>query len=126
MKKCFFLLLIFTFFLSVQYSYAQFTRQDTLRGSNGPGRDWWDVSTYNILIEPDYNSKTIKGWNEISFKILNGGFNKQMQIDLQEPLKIENITLDNKEIKILKREGNVYWLDVKTINFQNTYKEGNP
>ena len=127
MRKIFKTILIFNFsLLIINSSNAQFTKQDTLRGSNGPGRDWWDVSSYNILIEPDYNNKTIKGWNEISFKVLNGGTNKQMQIDFQEPLKIETVTLDNKKIKIIKREGNVYWLDVKAIDFQPTYYKDNP
>ena len=126
MSKIFKAILIFNFsLLIINSATAQFTHQDTLRGSNGLGRDWWDVVSYNILVEPDYKNKTIKGWNEIGFKVLNGGINKQMQIDLQEPLTIENATLDNKEIKILKREGNVYWLDVKAINFQPTDNKDN-
>ena len=110
-------------FLIINSSQAQFTKQDTLRGSNGPGRDWWDVKAYSIIIEPDYVNKTISGINQITFNVLNGGRNKQMQIDLQEPLRISRITLDDKRIKILKREGNVYWLDVKDIDFQNTFNK---
>ena len=41
-----------------------------LRGSNGPGRDWWDVLTYKIHVTPDYNKKSINGSNEIQFKVL--------------------------------------------------------
>lgn len=112
--------------LIINSTHAQFTKQDTLRGSNGPGRDWWDVTTYNVFVEPDYLNKTIKGWNEIGFNVLSGGTKKQMQIDLQQPLKIENVTLDDKKIKVLRREGNVYWLDVKSIDFQPTYDKDNP
>jgi aminopeptidase N len=104
---------------------AKFTRQDTLRGSNGPGRDWWDVMTYNIYIEPDYKTKTIKGWNEIGFNVLLPGKNKIMQIDLQQPLAIESITLDNKKIQKIKREGNVYWIDFSEINFTASYFKEN-
>ena len=65
--------------LVINSAHAQYTKQDTLRGSNGPGRDWWDVIAYSIIVEPDYVNKTIKGWNQISFNVLNGGRNKQSQ-----------------------------------------------
>ena len=103
-----------------------FTRQDTLRGSIGTGRDWWDVTTYNIFVEPDYVSKTLKGWNEIGFNILKPGSGKTMQIDLQEPLIIDSITLDGKEISDFKREGSVYWINLSDINFEATYSKTNP
>ena len=53
MNKIFKAILIFNFSLLIINSVnAQFTHQDTLRGSNGPGRDWWDVLIYNITCEP--------------------------------------------------------------------------
>src|SRR5690349_23831668 len=71
----------------------RFTHQDSLRGSNGPGRDWWDARNYNIYATPDYKTKSINGWNEISFIATKGGNDKMMQIDLQEPMVIESISL---------------------------------
>lgn len=124
MKKRFFSLLIFYSWLLIQNSSAQFTGQDTLRGSNGMGRDWWDVITYKIDVEPDYNTKTLKGWNEIRFIVIIPGMNKLMQIDLREPMSIENITLDNQKIKSFKREGNVYWLDFGEIYFNISRTSG--
>jgi len=47
-----------------------FTRQDTLRGSIGPGRSWWNVLRYDIEVTPDYASRSIKGINTISFQRL--------------------------------------------------------
>ncbi len=31
-------------------SKEEFTHADTLRGSNGPGRDWWDVMKYDLHV----------------------------------------------------------------------------
>ena len=85
----------------------KFTRQDTLRGSITPERAWWDVASYNIYINPDYKTKTIKGWNQITFDINSDGKNRKMQIDLQYPMVIDSITFENKKIKNYKRNGNV-------------------
>ena len=35
--------------VSAQRTPRQFTHADTLRGSNGPGRAWWDASFYDLL-----------------------------------------------------------------------------
>ncbi len=99
--------------LVANYSNAQFTPQDTLRGSNGPGRDWWDVKTYKISVTPDYNSKSIVGFNEITFKVTKQPINGKLQIDLQQPLSIDQILLDGKPISKFNREGNVYWIDLQ-------------
>ena len=76
---------------------AQFTKQDTLRGSNGPGRDWWDVMEYDIRVTPDYENKSIAGTNEITFRVTKQPKKGVMQIDLQQPLVIDNIFLDSKK-----------------------------
>lgn len=58
-----------------------FTRQDSLRGTVNAERSWWDVLNYAITVQPSYESKSIKGSNDIRFKVLKPG--KLMQIDLQ-------------------------------------------
>jgi aminopeptidase N len=68
-----------------------FTRADTLRGSITPEREWWDVLKYDITVEPDYNSKTIKGETSVLFKKNKEG--SLMQIDLQDPLVIDSFFL---------------------------------
>ena len=112
---------------------AQLTKQDTLRGSNGPGRDWWDVKHYDLRFRVDYNSKKIWGDNIIEFYALKPGKEKKMQIDLQEPMKIESIfDEDNKKIQF-KQDGNVYWVnfDKKEFKSEESYSvtihfEGTP
>lgn len=94
-----------------------FTHQDTLRGTITPERAWWDVASYNIYVAPDYRSKTIQGWNEISFDVNSDGKNKKMQIDLQQPMMIDSIVFKNNQLKKFKRNGNVYIIDFGNFKF---------
>ena len=96
MKKCFFLLLIFTSLFLGQYSYAQFTRQDTLRGSIGRERSWWDVLKYDVTVTPDYNTKSITGKTTIQYKITEEKHSDYLQIDLQRPLKVDSFYYDGR------------------------------
>ena len=114
-------LLLVTSFTNAQplNKKEKFTRQDTLRGSIGKGRDWWDVMSYYIDVTPDYKTKTIIGnvWIHFRAKL---GTNKIMQIDLQEPLSIDSIIPISNGIKIKKywREGNAYFIDFGNTAFK--------
>lgn len=94
----------------MQVSFAQpegFTRQDVLRGSVTPEREWWDLQHYKLSVEFMPSTKQIEGSNVISFKTLKAG--DKMQIDLQEPLKITRVLHGKDELKF-EREGKVYWV----------------
>ena len=95
----------------------KFTRQDSLRGSITAARAWWDVTHYAIQVTPDLNNKTIRGYTVISFGITRDGQHGKMQIDLQQPMKIDSVFLNNTRIKTFKREGNVYFIDFGSKNF---------
>ena len=95
----------FLVFLSFFYSRLQaqtlnnkekFTHADTLRGTITPERAWWDVMRYDLEVTPDYNSKSIIGKTTIQYKIVQDAHTDYMQIDLQEPLKIDTIYYDKK------------------------------
>lgn len=99
----------------------EFTRQDSLRGSIGPGRSWWNVLRYNISVTPDYASKTITGQTEMIIDDKAGGYT--MQIDLQEPMILDKVIFDGVPVSF-KREGNVYWLFVRDSNSKFKHKPG--
>jgi aminopeptidase N len=113
-KSIFFFAITFVLFLAMQ-AFAQPlteqskppTRQEILRGSITPEREWWDVLHYHLAVEFFPDKRAIKGSNEIVFKTLKAG--SKMQIDLQPPLAITKILHGNTEIKF-EREGNVYWV----------------
>ncbi|NNE66789.1 MAG: M1 family metallopeptidase [Pyrinomonadaceae bacterium] len=93
-----------------------FTKQDVLRGSVTPEREWWDLQRYKLAVEFMPDTKQIRGSNTISFKALKTG--SRMQIDLQEPLKISKVLHGSNELSFT-RNGNVY-----LISFPDEIKAG--
>jgi aminopeptidase N len=91
------------------------TKQDTLRGSITKERAWWDVIKYDITVQPSFESKTIEGVNVITFKAVDTG--RTMQIDLQEPMQIDEVTYKSNRLP-LRRNGNVFY-----VNFPHTLKK---
>lgn len=83
------------------------TRQEMLRGSITPEREWWDVQHYHLKVAFVPETRRLKGSNEIAFKTLKAG--NKMQIDLQPPLAITKVTHGDSQLKF-EREGNVYWI----------------
>jgi aminopeptidase N len=83
------------------------SRQEMLRGTITPEREWWDVQHYDLSVQFFPNTRTIKGSNVITFKTLKPG--SKMQIDLQQPLNITKVLHGTDELKY-EREGNVFWL----------------
>ncbi|MGV0923168.1 M1 family metallopeptidase [Empedobacter tilapiae] len=109
----------------------EFTRQDSLRGTNNEFRNWWDVKKYKISVEPDYQSKLIKGKTTITFDKTAPQQSDLLQIDLQDPMMISAVKLNGKKISDFKRDGNVYFINVGK-NIKNTSNQleleynGNP
>ncbi|TZF98879.1 M1 family metallopeptidase (plasmid) [Chryseobacterium panacisoli] len=68
-----------------------FTKQDTLKGSNTEFRNFWDVKKYDLSVEPDFEQKSIKGNNIISFEIIKDITNPVFQIDFQQPMKADKV-----------------------------------
>ena len=108
------------FYFYAQVSSAQIseklrilTRADTLRGTDGPFRQKWNVLHYEITVQPDYASKTIEGKSIMKFYDEGA---RLMQIDLQQPMILDSVT-DGKTAYSFRREENVYWV---------TYRDNNP
>ena len=93
-----------------------FTHADTLRGSIGPERAWWDLLKYDLRFEPDYDKKALKGENTILFKVVTEG--QTMQIDLQEPMNILSVVWRGKALTYT-REENVFH-----VHFPRPLREG--
>ena len=129
MKRCISLLLIFTTLSSGLAQQSNFSKQDTLRGSITPERVWWDLLHYNLDFKVSPSSKSIEGSNLIRYEVLSQ--NQLMQIDLQPPMEITAVLENNKELNY-KREGNVYYIQLKknqqigTINEITIHFKGAP
>jgi len=103
-------LIFCSLFLTAYLANAQtFTLADTLRGSNGPWRDWWDVQHYDLSVQFNSLDSTIQGYTDIDFKALKSG--DTMQIDLQEPLAIDSAESPfNGVYKLTKAEKNLPYI----------------
>ena len=119
-------LLIFPLFIFSQ----NFTRQDTLRGSVTPQRAWWDLTYYHLDISVDPDNQYIKGSNKVHYKVLDSN-KDEMQIDLQEPLKITKIIQDESPLDF-RSEGYSHFIKLKKkqkkgqLKSVTIYYEGNP
>ena len=104
---------IFLFFLIPILSISQqsaFTEQDSLRGSITAERAWWDLTYYHLFVDVDPDKKFISGSNKIHYTVLDSAMS--MQIDLQPPLKITNVTQDGEELNFTTN-GNVHLVELK-------------
>ncbi|MEY2647349.1 MAG: hypothetical protein RL282_62 [Bacteroidota bacterium] len=112
MKRTFPLLLTgmlvgLTTFAQLNTQSKTYMLKDTLRGTLGAERSWWDVQHYAIYVEPDYANKTIKGKVDIRFKVKSSG--NVMQIDLQEPMELEKAYLGDHALPY-SRKGNAFFV----------------
>ena len=123
------------FWLNIGFSQGllteknNFTRQDTLRGSITPEREWWDLTFYHLDIDVKPEEKYISGKNTIHYKVLKA--NTIMQIDLQPPMQIEKI-VQNDKILSFRSEGNAHFVTLKdsqkkgAIHSITVYYKGRP
>lgn len=95
-----------------------FTKQDTLKGSNTKFRNFWDVKKYELSVEPNFEQKSIKGINKISFEIIKDVANPTFQIDLQQPMKADKVE-GSFPIAEYKQDGDFIW-----IKTNKSFKKG--
>lgn len=89
MKNNTYICLLFCALLSYTAVAQQFQRKDSLRGSITKERAWWDLLHYDIEVTLDIENKSISGKNTVSYRVIQSG--TELQIDLQEPMKIKSI-----------------------------------
>lgn len=109
MKKLF----ISCIFLSGIAFGQQFTKQDTLKGSNTEFRNFWDVKKYELTVEPNFETKALSGTNKISLEIVKDVLNPVFQIDLQQPMDVDKIKCSFATIDNYKRDGDFIFIQSK-------------
>src|ERR1700754_1212139 len=99
-----------------------FTHADTLRGTYGPTRDWWDVLKYDLHVKFNLKDSSISGENVIQIKTIKNG--DILQIDLQEPMILDECYVSTESpyplkynqssipIKDIKKDGNAYFIKI--------------
>jgi aminopeptidase N len=86
-----------------------FTHADSLRGSNGPGRAWWDVTFYDLHVRVDPADSTIRGQNAIVYRVLAP--HDEMQIDLRAPLEVDSI-VQRGRVLTYRRDGDALFVTI--------------
>jgi len=91
----------------------QFTRADTLRGSNGPARVWWDVEFYDLTTQVSPADSSLRGVNAVTYRVLHAAKagSTTWQIDLQVPLTVDSIVQGGKRLTV-SQEGNAWFATV--------------
>ena len=103
MRRCF----LYIAFMLCPALVRAYSHADTLRGSNGSGRNWWKVIRYDLRVNFDSSLQSITGSNTIKLRITSHA-GDSMQIDLQEPMVLDSLVSGTTRIPTV-REGNVYW-----------------
>ena len=93
--------------LAARAQDSAFTHADTLRGSNGPARDWWHPVFYDLSVRLSLLDSTVTGRNAIVYRALRPGH--EMQIDLQVPLVLDSAKQFDKKLAF-RRDGNAYFI----------------
>jgi len=86
---------------------TRYTHADTLRGSNGPARAWWDAQFYDLHVAVNPRDSSITGWNRMTYRVVQSG--REMQIDLQPPLIVDSIVQAGRKLKF-RRDGNAFFV----------------
>ena len=103
----------------VQYT-PKTSRADTLRGSyTTPWRSWWDVTFYDLHVAVSPSDSSIRGWNSITYRVLSAP--KELQVDLMEPLQIDSVVQDGRELRF-RREGAAFFVTTVAPQRQGEYK----
>jgi aminopeptidase N len=93
----------------------QASEQDSLKGSITKERAWWNVLYYDLSIELDYLQKTIVGKNSIEYEIVEQPPTSLMQIDLQRPLKIDSVKMNDSKLSFTQN-GDVWLVSVTELS----------
>ncbi|MEJ2203490.1 MAG: M1 family metallopeptidase [Gemmatimonadota bacterium] len=83
-----------------------FSRADSLRGSDGPARSWWDVTYYDLDVHVQPSDSSLAGRNAITYRVVAGG--DELQIDLQPPMSLDSLMLSGRSLPV-RRDGNAWF-----------------
>ncbi len=96
----------------ISLNAQSFDHADSLRGTYGPTRDWWDVTKYDLHLRPDIQEKTIQGLVGMEFKVLRPA--TELQIDLQPPLHIDSVKFINDWLTV-RKDGNAHFITLPSL-----------
>ena len=113
MKKIFLCSLMIIGFQSLS-AQEKATRKDTLQGGLRPERTSFDVLRYDLNIKINPDERSIAGYNQVTFKVVNK--TSKIQLDLFDNMQVDSIVFNSKKLKY-SREFNAVFIDFpETLN----------
>ena len=111
--------LILIYLIGIQTISAQlnvpkdrFTHRDSLQGGLRPERTCFDVLRYDLNIKVDIDNKSIIGYNDITFKVIQK--TSKIQIDLFENMQVDSIVYKSQKLNF-KRDEIAVFIDFPSI-----------
>ena len=122
----------------------RFTRADTLRGTIGPARAWWDVRRYDLYVRLSPADSSVRGWNVVTYRVIapprtaSGARSArgELQLDLQAPLVLDSVVAGTRAGRghplAVRRDSNAYFVtpgDAQALGERRTltaYYHGRP
>jgi aminopeptidase N len=125
---------IFVFFCFFQYLWIPAQEADSVRGGYGPSRNSWDLLKYDLEVHFYPNTQSIAGNNKMYFSpthISETNKNSSIQFDLQSPLTVDSVFLNNQLVSksSIKQKSNGYFVPIDDWEKENTlsvYYHGTP
>lgn len=99
--------MLFVFSNTAFAQITEFSRQDTLTGTITPEREWWDLTYYHLSIKLNPDDCSFVVTDRLQYQIQES--KNMMQIDLQLPKRITQIT-QNGKAKIYKIGSDWSWI----------------
>jgi aminopeptidase N len=92
---------------SIMMGRGPFTKKDSLRGVLSPARAAYDVVYYNLQIRVLPGEQSVRGWNEITYRVLEPL--PELQLDLFANMSIDSVTAYGKRLTYRRIE-NTFWV----------------
>lgn len=98
-----------------------FTHADSLRGTVGPARAWWDVTFYDLRLRVNPADSSVAGAVGVTYRVLPNaaaggpagggpaGAARELQLDLQAPLRLDSVVQDGRALAV-RRDSNAYFV----------------
>jgi aminopeptidase N len=106
-----------------------FTHADTVRGTVGPERAWWDVVHYDLAMRVNPADSSLAGSNTIHYRVM--GAARELQVDLMTPLQVDSVLQDGARLAF-RRDGNAFFVqpagaqEVGSVRSVSVHYHGRP
>jgi aminopeptidase N len=112
MKNILLVLLIAIGSNTILFAQEKITRKDSLQGGLRYERTCYDILHYDLNIKINPNEKSIIGFNDITFKVVDN--TQKLQLDLFSNMKIDSIIFNSKKLQY-KRDYNAVFIDFPSV-----------